>query len=101
MGLDSIVDGQLLGSVAVGTMDNGEYDYQNAIFALVSERRVFLVTPAFEEGFEYRFDGEFLRPDLWSVNQNIAVLRGTLTKTRKGRKVAERVVSLRFEEDQC
>ncbi|HEX6731973.1 MAG TPA: hypothetical protein VF074_18295 [Pyrinomonadaceae bacterium] len=101
LGLDNVVDGQMWGIVSVGTVTNDKYDDQTAIFGLVSERRVFFVTPTFQGGFEYRFDGEFLRRDLWSANQNTAVLRGTLTKTIKGRKAAERVVSFRIEEDHC
>ena len=99
--LDKVVDDQLWGFISVGTMTNDKHEDQNASFGLVSERRVFFVTQTFNGGFAYRFDGEFLRRDLLSSNQNTAVLRGTLTKTIKGRKVAERVVSFRIEEDHC
>lgn len=103
--LNDIVDGQLSGSVAVHTVTtNDKQDYQTVWFGLVTERRLFFVTPTFEGGYEYRFDGEFLRRNMSSaVNTNKAVLRGTLTKTKKGRRVAEAVVSFRLEieEDAC
>lgn len=101
--LNEIVDGQPSGSVAVFTSTtNDNQDYKTALFGLVTERRVFFVTPTFEGGFEYRFDGEFLRRDVASAaNTNKAVLKGTLTKTKKGRKVAEAVVSFLLEHDGC
>ena len=59
-----------------------------ATFALVTEQRLFFATSQMRNSeFEYRFDGKFLRTDFNAVEgKNIAVLRGTLTKTKHGRK---------------
>ena len=79
------------------------YDQAMSTFALVTERRLFFVTsPTRESEFEYRFDGEFLTKDLNSMEgENKAALRGTLTKTKNGRKIAERVVNFRVEHMGC
>ena len=79
------------------------YDGAIATFALATERRLFFVTsPTRESQVEYRFDGEFLTKDLDSMKgKNKAALRGTLTKTKNGRKIAERVVSFRVEHMGC
>jgi hypothetical protein len=79
------------------------YDRAMSTFALVTERRLFFVTsPTRESEVEYRFDGEFLTKDLDSMQgENKAALRGTLTKTKNGRTIAERVVSFRVEHMGC
>lgn len=80
------------GYITVGSYDsNNNYDTASATFALVTERRLFFVTsPARFSGVEYRFDGEFLRTDFNSVaGKDKKVLRGTVTKTRNGIKIAE------------
>jgi len=73
--------------------DNDDYPYDNAAatFGLVTDRRIFFVTSKLgSKDFEYRFDGEFLRKDFDAVSgKKKAVLRGTLTKTRNGRTVAQ------------
>ena len=104
IGLNSDVDGQLTGNVGVSALigDDDEYESQTAVYGLITDQRVFFVTPMFRTGFEYRFDGEFLRRDLLSAgNTNKAVLKGKLTKTKNGRKVAERIVSFRLELHGC
>ena len=80
-----------------------QYDRAMATFAFVTERRLFFVTsPTRESGVEYWFDGEFLTNDLYSMQgKNKAALRGTLTKTKDGRKIAERVISFRVEHFGC
>ena len=77
----------------------GRYDWAMATFALITERRLFFATsPSRQEGVEYRFDGEFATKDLYSVQgKNKVALRGTLTKTKNGRKIAEAFVSFRVE----
>lgn len=101
LALVEVADGRRSGYVSVQTMTNDKYDHQTALFGLVTERRVFFVIPDSEGGFEYRFDGEFLVRNLKAARKNKAVLRGTLTKTEKGRKVAVRVVSFRLEYHRC
>ncbi|HEY8227820.1 MAG TPA: hypothetical protein VIG25_21295 [Pyrinomonadaceae bacterium] len=97
-----IRDGKLTGYITVQTNGDGKYDSQTPIFGLVTEQRLFFVTPVSEEGFEYRFDGEFLRHHFESVGgTDKAVVRGTLTKMKNGRKVAEHIVSFRIEYDAC
>ena len=78
-------------------------DGAGATFALVTERRLFFVTSSTRESkVEYRFDGEFLTKDLKSMQgKNAPALRGTLTKTRNGRTIAERVISFRVDHMGC
>lgn len=92
-----------VGYVGVSTHSHDRYDSQPAVFALVTERRLFFVTSSANgDGYEYRFDGEFLRRDIGSVaDKKISVLRGKLTKTKKGRKIAEALVNFRFEYVGC
>lgn len=81
-------------------MKEGEkYDSANANFGLVTGRRLFFATDKLDEGdFEYRFDGEFLRMDFEAVaEKNKPVLRGTLTKMRNGRTVAQHEFTFRME----
>jgi hypothetical protein len=91
------------GYIWTTTTSNDSYDCQLAVFGLVTTKRVFWVsTQMFDGEFEYRFDGEFLRTDFETVaNTNKPVVRGTLTKTKNGRKVAESVVSFSLEYDRC
>lgn len=71
--------------------DDDTYDNAAATFALVTDRKIFFATSKLENGdFEYRFEGEFLRKDFDAVSgKKKAVLRGTLTKTKNGRTVAQ------------
>lgn len=90
----------LYGHIEVYTQrpdNNGES--ATAIFALVTEKRMFFTTSQTSiSGVEYRFDGKFLRTDFNAVDgKNIAVLRGTLTKTKNGRKIAEHTFNFRTE----
>ena len=91
-----------MGYIGVDIYLDGRHQAGPAVFALVTERRLFFVTSSTTEGNEYRFDGEFLRKDVGSgADQNISVLRGKLTKTKKGRKLVERLVNFRFEYTGC
>ena len=94
-------DGELLGDVAIHTETETTEGSKPATFALVTQRRVVAASrQSSNDGFEYRFDGEFLYKNLsaFTNNENKPVLRGTLTKTKNGQKVAEAVVSLWLEE---
>lgn len=93
-------DGKLRGHVSLQTRANNTYELHASTFALVTKRRLLIVThPSSINGFEYRFDGEFLHQDLNKfANKSRGVLRGTLTKVKDGRKLAERVITLRVEQ---
>ena len=92
-------DGKLRGRVYLQTRANNTYELHTPTFALVTKRRLLIVTPPSSgNGFEYRFDGEFLHQNLNKfANKSKGVLRGTLTKVKDGQKLVERVVTLRVE----
>ena len=73
------------------------------MFALITNRRlVFATSKSSDTGIEYRFEGDFLRTDFEFVDgKKIAVLRGVLTRSKDGRALVERTVSLRFEYMGC
>jgi hypothetical protein len=87
--------------ITVYAGENGEWAEAN--FALVTERYLyFTTTPGNEEGFQYRFEGEFLVKDFSSIEgKNKAAVRGTLTKSKNGRTIAERTVTFRVEYMGC
>ena len=91
------------GHISVSTLNGDEYDSAAANFALVTEQRFFFATEKLDKGdFEYRFDGEFLRKDFDAVaGKNKAVLRGTLTKMKNGRAVAQHEFTFRMEYMGC
>lgn len=72
-------------------------------FVLVTERTLYFTTsPRQEDGIQYRFEGEFLIKDFNSViDKNKAAVRGTLTKSRKGRTLAEQTITFRVESFGC
>ena len=72
-------------------------------FALVTERTLYFTTsPSESEGFQYRFEGEFLVKDFDQVDgKNRAAVRGRLTRYKNGRKIAEHTVTFRFEYIGC
>jgi hypothetical protein len=85
---------EVLGSAIVETRTNHMYDSQTVNFLLITERRLFLVaSPRTDTGFEYRFDGEFLGNPGRLVDTGKPAVRGTLSKMRDGRRIAEHVVS--------
>ena len=93
---------QQLGNITAYVVTNTSSAWQNAVFGFVSKRRLFFVTQESANGFAYRFDGEFMRTDTESVEgTNIVVIRGKLTKSKKGRTIVERVVGFRLERDSC
>ncbi len=84
------------------SVEDYEYSDQDAVFALVTQKRLVLVTGTFENGFEYRFDGQFLRnKNLMDYPEGTVVLQGTLTKSFKGKTVAEANVKLHMVWDAC
>ena len=71
-------------------------------FALATERRLIFVTDSTEDDIEYRFEGKFLLGNVIAdTPEGKAVLKGTLTKTEKGKKVAEAVVKFSIEFHGC
>lgn len=85
------------GDIMIQTYSNEVYEGHYAAFGLITETRLILVTAQLsEERFEYRFDGEFVRE-----RSGTRLIKGKLTKTRNGRKIAERVVTLRADEHGC
>ena len=90
-------------SISVLGEFNEVWNSFNASFTLVTEQKLFFVTSkGTESDFEYRFEGEFVRTDFEKVaNKNVEVLRGTLTKTKDGRKIAERKFSFHLEQHGC
>jgi len=66
-----------------------------ANFALVTERTLYFTTsPSEHEGFQYRFEGEFLVKDFDSVaGKNKAAVRGKLTRSKNGRTIAEHTIT--------
>jgi hypothetical protein len=97
------LNGHPNGIISITTYVNKEPLFTNASFGLITEKRVFFVTyPTFIPGVEYRFDGEFLRSDFEAMDgKNKAVLRGTITKTKYGRKLAEHTFNFRIENGHC
>ncbi len=98
-----VKNGEAFGYIEIYT-ESGEYHESNAaIFGSVNERRlIFLTGPNPKTGFEYFFDGEFLRKDLDELSGlDQPVLKGMLIKMKDGRKVAERVVSFVIQQYGC
>ena len=95
-------EGNLSGGVYFQNHVSDTYDPQIAAFSAVTNRRFVFITSPRKDGLVYWFDGEFLHRNPSSVANKKAVLRGTLTKSINGRKVAERVVSFWIDtEDHC
>ena len=95
---------QYPGHISVNTrLVDGDFDEAIAKTGLITERHLYFTTaPSSVSGFEYRFEGEFLVKDLESMKgTNKPVLRGTLTKSRNGRTMAEQVVTFRVERLGC
>jgi len=73
-----------------------------ASFALVTERRLFFVTQPTDEGFVYRFDGEFLRHGvIFDSAEGEVVLKGTLIKSRDNRTLVEWPVRFKVIHEGC
>jgi hypothetical protein len=95
-------DGHLTGSAVIGSNAEQGHVYQSAVFLMVTEKRLVLVTEPNALGFEYRFDGEFLRGGMvGDTVEGKAVLPGRLTKSQNGRRIAESVVKFLIEQHSC
>jgi hypothetical protein len=73
-------------------------EYASADYALVTERTLYFTTPpSTPDGFQYRFEGEFLVADLTSVSgKDLPAVRGKLTKFKDGRTLAEQTITFTF-----
>ena len=89
--------GDYPGAITVFSIDG--YDSASANFAFVTERILYFVTePGKKQGFEYRFEGEFLVKDFEAIaGKQQAAVRGTLTKFKDGRNIAEQTLTFRIE----
>ncbi len=92
-------DGRASGVVMIQTYANHMYSAHYAVSGLLTkERLTFVATPISEEDFEYRFDGYFLRAGVLSnAGKNRAVLKGKLSKSKRGVKIAESEIRFRVE----
>jgi hypothetical protein len=91
------------GFISVEIRSGKTTDVAHANIVYATEQRLFFATsPAEQSGVEYWFDGAFLRNDFEAVaGKNKAVLRGTFTKVKDGKKIAQRTVSFRMEHMGC
>ena len=91
------------GEISLYTHSGTDYDNVNANFALVTTQRMFFATEKSNKGdFTYVFDGKFVRTDFDVVAQkDKAVLRGTLTKMKDGRTIAQQEFTFRMEYMGC
>ena len=91
------------GMILVNTHNGDDYDDANATFGLVTNQTMFFATEKLRRGdFAYRFDGKFVRTDFDVVaGKQKAVLRGTLTKMRNGRTIAQQEFTFRMDYMGC
>lgn len=91
---------ELQGGAYLNVTSDGEYKPAPLRFVWVNKNRVvFATTAPTADDFEYRFDGRFLRSGVVAMAKpGTWVLEGTLTKTKGGKKVAEKVVKFQVEE---
>jgi len=91
------------GTISISVADGDTYDLQYVLFGLVTAQRIFFVTAPFKSGFAYTFEGVYLHkkfPEAWAGTNN-AIIKGTLTKSKDGRKIAEAEVRFRVEHFGC
>ena len=91
--------GEVLGQVMIQTYAEQTYSAIYAVSGLVNEKGISIVAqPVFEEDVGYRFEGEFLQQGvLWRAGKSRAVLKGRLSKIKRGEKIAEALVRFRIE----
>jgi len=87
------------GVIFIQSYENQTYSAHYAVSGLVTNKRLtFVVTPVSEDALEYRFDGYFLRGGVLSdAGKNRAVLKGRLSKSKGGVRIAEDEVKFRIE----
>jgi hypothetical protein len=87
------------GVIMIQTYANQSYNSHYAVSGLVTNKRLtFVATSNSEDDFEYSFDGHFLRGGVLSdAGQSRAILKGRLTKSKGGVRIAEGEVKFRVE----
>lgn len=87
------------GVVVIQTYSNQTYNAQYAVSGSVTKKRLtFVAIPLSDQDFEYSFDGDFLRGGVLSdAGRNEVVLKGKLSKSKGGVKIAECDVRFRVE----
>jgi len=87
------------GVIMIQSYENQTYNAHYAVSGLVTNKRLtFVATPVSEDGLEYSFDGYFLRGGVLSdAGKKSAVLKGRLSKSKGGVKIAEDEVKFRIE----
>ena len=87
------------GVIMIQSYENQTYNAHYAVSGLVTNKRLtFVATPVSEDGLEYSFDGYFLRGGVLSdAGKTRAVLKGRLSKSKGGARIAEDEVKFRIE----
>ena len=94
------IDGRISRYVGILNQSRNVYSSQPAVFAAVTDRRLFLVTGHSQTGSEYRFEGDFFNNN-GNIPTNDVGLRGTLIKFEHGLKVFEGLVTFHCEGNGC
>ncbi len=102
--LSTGTEGQQVGYMAwIATNKNDDFSNHPASFGVITDKRLFFtfsLTP--KSDFEYRLEGDFVRTDFEAMDgKDKVVVRGTLTKYKRGKRIAETNVSFRFEYMGC
>ena len=87
------------GQIAIVVQSYGIENIYYTMSGSVTKKQLnFVAAPMFEEDFEYKFDGQFLRSGrLAKASKNQAVVEGKLTKLKNGVKISESQVKFRIE----
>jgi len=87
------------GVAVLQTYSDGTYYSYYAVSGSITRNRLTIVAIPFSDGnFEYSFEGNFLRDGIVSdAGRNEAVLKGKLTKSKHGVRIAECEVRFRVE----
>ena len=93
------INGKASGSAMLQTNSDGVNNSYYTVTGLVTEERLsFVAAPMFEEDYEYRFEGRFLRGGtVSSAGKRQVVLKGKLIKLKGSVKVAEGEAKFRVE----
>lgn len=93
------MSGSATGSAILETYSDGMHNSDYTVAGSLTKKQLnFIATPGFEEDFEYRFNGYFLKGGRVSdAGKNQAVVRGKLIKLKNGVKIAECKIRFRVE----
>jgi len=92
-------DGKAVGQVMIQIVVNRTYEAQFPVSGLVTEHGLsFATTAPSDNQYDYTFDGHFLKTGvLSSAHKYEAVLKGRITKSKNGIRVAEATIRFRVE----